>query len=90
MPVTGGTLNGPAASSCEARKVGAETMLARIVAMVAEAQRSRAPIQGLADAVAAWFVPAVVAGRRDRVRRLAASGPDRRRSPTRWSRPSRC
>ena len=48
------------ASSCEARKVGAETMLARIVAMVAEAQRSRAPIQGLADAVAAWFVPAVV------------------------------
>ena len=44
----------------QARKVGAETMLARIVAMVAEAQRSRAPIQGLADAVAAWFVPAVV------------------------------
>ena len=44
----------------EARKVGSETMLARIVALVAEAQRSRAPIQGLADAVAAYFVPAVL------------------------------
>ena len=44
-----------------AEKVGSETVLARIVAMVAEAQRSRAPIQRLADTVAAWFVPAVIA-----------------------------
>jgi Cu+-exporting ATPase len=58
--VTGGTLNRSGSFVMEAHKVGAETMLARIVAMVAEAQRSRAPIQGLADAVAAWFVPAVV------------------------------
>jgi Cu+-exporting ATPase len=58
--VTGGTLNKSGSFVMEARKVGAETMLARIVAMVAEAQRSRAPIQGLADAVAAWFVPTVV------------------------------
>jgi len=59
-PVTGGTLNKAGSFIMEARKVGAETVLARIVAMVAEAQRSRAPIQGLADAVAAYFVPAVV------------------------------
>jgi len=58
--VTGGTLNRTGSFVMEARKVGAETMLARIVAMVAEAQRSRAPIQGLADLVAAYFVPAVV------------------------------
>jgi Cu+-exporting ATPase len=58
--VTGGTLNKSGGFVMEARKVGAETMLARIVAMVAEAQRSRAPIQGLADKVAAYFVPAVV------------------------------
>ncbi len=58
--MTGGTLNKTGSFIMEARKVGAETMLARIVAMVAEAQRSRAPIQGLADAVAAYFVPAVV------------------------------
>jgi Cu+-exporting ATPase len=44
-----------------AQRVGADTMLARIVAMVAEAQRSRAPIQRLADVVAGWFVPAVIA-----------------------------
>jgi Cu+-exporting ATPase len=59
--VTGATLNTSGSFVMEARKVGAETQLAKIVAMVAEAQRSRAPIQGLADKVAAWFVPAVVA-----------------------------
>ncbi|WP_244530521.1 heavy metal translocating P-type ATPase [Salaquimonas pukyongi] len=60
-PVTGGTLNKNGTLAIEARQVGDETMLAQIVAMVAGAQRSRAPIQGLADRVAAWFVPTVVA-----------------------------
>jgi Cu+-exporting ATPase len=58
--VTGGTLNKTGSFIMEARKVGAETMLARIVGLVAEAQRSRAPIQSLADRVAAYFVPAVI------------------------------
>ncbi|PWW01991.1 Cu+-exporting ATPase [Hoeflea marina] len=58
--VTGGTLNGSGTLVIEARQVGDETTLARIVAMVSSAQRSRAPIQGLADRVAGWFVPAVV------------------------------
>ncbi|MBU2486066.1 MAG: copper-translocating P-type ATPase, partial [Alphaproteobacteria bacterium] len=58
--VTGGTLNRNGSLVIEAEKVGDETMLARIVAMVSSAQRSRAPIQGLADRVASWFVPAVV------------------------------
>ena len=57
----GGTLNGRGALIMEAEKVGADTMLARIVQMVADAQRSRAPIQRVADVVAGWFVPAVVA-----------------------------
>jgi Cu+-exporting ATPase len=59
--VTGGTLNGTGSFIMEAEKVGADTLLARIVRMVSEAQRSRAPIQRLADRVAAWFVPAVIA-----------------------------
>jgi Cu+-exporting ATPase len=58
--VTGGTLNGTGSLVIEARRVGAETLLARIVRMVSEAQRSRAPIQRLADRVSAWFVPAVI------------------------------
>src|SRR5690606_20685413 len=58
--LTGGTLNGTGALVMRAELVGADTMLSRIVDMVASAQRSRAPIQGLADRVAAWFVPAVV------------------------------
>ncbi len=58
--LVGGTVNGTSSLVMRAEKVGADTMLARIVAMVAEAQRSRAPIQHLADAVAAWFVPAVL------------------------------
>jgi len=58
--VTGGTLNKSGTFIMEAERVGRETMLAQIVKMVSEAQRSRAPIQGLADKVAGWFVPAVV------------------------------
>lgn len=58
--VIGGTLNASGSLLIEAKRVGRDTMLARIVALVAEAQRSRAPIQRLADAVAGWFVPAVI------------------------------
>ncbi|MBO6783971.1 MAG: HAD-IC family P-type ATPase, partial [Alphaproteobacteria bacterium] len=56
----GGTLNGTGSLVMEAERVGSETMLSRIVQLVAEAQRSRAPIQRLVDVVAAWFVPIVV------------------------------
>ena len=59
-PVTGGTLNQTGAFVMRAEKVGRETLLAHIVQMVAQAQRSRAPVQRLADRVAAVFVPAVV------------------------------
>jgi Cu+-exporting ATPase len=69
MPVTkevgasviGGTMNQSGALMIEAQKVGRDTMLARIVQLVAEAQRSRAPIQRLADQVSGYFVPAVIA-----------------------------
>ena len=68
MPVTkeaginviGGTMNQSGALIIEARKVGVDTMLSQIVQLVAQAQRSRAPIQRLADEVSAWFVPAVI------------------------------
>jgi Cu+-exporting ATPase len=56
----GGTVNGTGALVMRADKVGADTMLARIVTMVAEAQRSRAPIQRMADTVSGYFVPAVL------------------------------
>ncbi len=59
--VTGGTVNQTGSVVIEAERVGSETVLAQIVEMVAQAQRSRAPIQGLADKFAAWFVPAVIA-----------------------------
>jgi Cu+-exporting ATPase len=59
--VTGGTVNGTGGFVFRADKVGADSLLARIVHMVADAQRSRAPIQGLVDRVAAIFVPAVLA-----------------------------
>jgi Cu+-exporting ATPase len=59
--VTGGTLNTTGSILMEAQRVGSDTVLARIVQMVGEAQRSRAPIQALADKVAGWFVPAVLA-----------------------------
>jgi Cu+-exporting ATPase len=58
--VIGGTVNTTGSFVMTATKVGSDTVLSRIVALVAEAQRSRAPVQKLADAVAAWFVPAVV------------------------------
>ncbi|HEU4582447.1 MAG TPA: heavy metal translocating P-type ATPase, partial [Polyangiaceae bacterium] len=58
--VRAGTLNGSGALVVRAERVGAETLLARIVQLVAEAQRSRAPIQRMADRVSSWFVPAVV------------------------------
>jgi len=59
-PVVGATLNQTGSFVMHAEKVGEETLLAQIIQMVAEAQRSRAPIQKLADAVAGWFVPAVI------------------------------
>jgi len=58
--VTGGTVNGSGSFIMTVSRVGDDTLLSRIVHMVAEAQRSRAPIQRLADVVAAWFVPAVM------------------------------
>ena len=58
--VTGGTINGTGSVVMRAERVGGDTLLAQIVRMVSDAQRSRAPIQKLADRVAAWFVPAVV------------------------------
>ena len=59
--VTGGTVNGTGTFVMEAQRVGNDTMLAQIVRLVSEAQRSRAPVQRLADTVSGWFVPIVVA-----------------------------
>ena len=59
--VSGGTVNTTGGMVMKAERVGSETMLAQIVNLVAQAQRSRAPIQALADKVAGWFVPAVLA-----------------------------
>ena len=59
--LTGGTVNGTGGLLMEAERVGSDTLLAQIVRMVSEAQRSRAPIQRLADSVAGWFVPIVMA-----------------------------
>lgn len=59
--LTGGTVNGTGSIIMEAQAVGSDTMLARIVRMVAEAQRSRAPIQAVADRISGWFVPLVIA-----------------------------
>jgi Cu+-exporting ATPase len=86
MPVTkaqgasviGGTLNGSGGFVMRAEKVGRDTLLAHIVQMVATAQRSRAPIQRLADVVAAWFVPAVIAAALLAFAAWAAFGPEPR------------
>ncbi len=59
--LVGGTINQTGSLTMKAENVGSQTMLARIVQMVAEAQRSRAPVQRLADTVSGWFVPGVVA-----------------------------
>ncbi|MES2159171.1 MAG: heavy metal translocating P-type ATPase [Pseudomonadota bacterium] len=59
--LTGGTVNSTGSLVMEAQAVGSDTVLARIVKMVAEAQRSRAPIQAVADQISGWFVPLVVA-----------------------------
>ena len=59
--VTGATVNGTGSFLMRAERVGSDTMLAQIVQLVSQAQRTRAPIQRLADRVAAWFVPAVIA-----------------------------
>ena len=58
--LTGGTVNGTGSLVMEAQAVGSDTVLARIVRMVAEAQRSRAPIQAVADRISGWFVPLVI------------------------------
>ena len=76
--VTGGTVNGQGGFVMRAERVGRETLLARIVALVAEAQRSRAPVQGLADRVAAIFVPAVVGVAAATFAAWAAWGPEPR------------
>jgi Cu+-exporting ATPase len=88
MPVTrqvseaviGGTVNQSGALIIEARKVGSDTVLSQIVQLVAQAQRSRAPIQRMADRVAGWFVPAVIAVALLAFAAWAAFGPEPRLS----------
>ena len=81
--VIGATVNGTGWLLMRAERVGSDTMLAQIVQMVSEAQRSRAPIQRLADRVAAFFVPAVLASRSSR----SSCGSDGARSRD-WPTPS--
>ena len=88
--VIGGTMNGAGSFVMRADKVGRDTMLAQIVQMVAQAQRSRAPIQRLADQVSGWFVPLVIAVARPRLRRLGDLGTGAALRLRRWSRRSRC
>ena len=77
-PLTAGALNTTGGLVMRAEKVGADTLLARIVAMVAQAQRSRAPIQRLADKVSGWFVPAILLVAASAFAGWAALGPDPR------------
>jgi len=77
-PVVGGTVNGTGTLVVEAQRVGADTLLAQIVRLVSQAQRSRAPIQRLADRVAGWFVPAVLAVAAATFAVWAAYGPEPR------------
>ena len=74
-PVTGGTVNGTGAFVMRADRVGSDTLVARIAALVATAGRSRAPIQATADVVASWFVPAVVVAAAVTFAAWAAFGP---------------
>jgi Cu+-exporting ATPase len=76
--VTGGTVNGTGTFVMEAQRVGADTLLAQIVRMVSDAQRSRAPIQHLADKVSSWFVPIVIAIAVATFATWAAFGPEPR------------
>ncbi|EQD37387.1 ATPase, P-type, ATPase-associated region domain protein, partial [mine drainage metagenome] len=76
--VTGATVNQTGTLLLRADKVGADTLLAQIVNLVAQAQRSKAPLQRVADRVAAWFVPAVVAVAVLAFVAWAAFGPDPR------------
>ncbi len=73
-----------------AERVGRDTLLAQIVQMVAEAQRSRAPIQRLADQVSGWFVPLVIAIAVDGLRRLGVFGSGAALRLSAWSPRSRC
>ncbi len=77
-PVTGATINGNGAFVMRAQRVGADTLLSQIVRMVMDAQRTRAPIQRLADVVSGWFVPAVVVAAAIAFAAWAAFGPDPR------------
>ncbi len=80
--ITGGTVNGAGGLVMRAERVGEQTMLAQIVRLVAEAQRSRAPIQSLADRVSAVFVPAVIAAAAVTFAAWALWGP---RTPAGWT-----
>jgi Cu+-exporting ATPase len=75
-PVTGGTINTTGSFVMRAERVGSQTLLAQIVRMVGQAQRSRAPIQRLADTVAGYFVPAVIAAAVATFAIWALAGPD--------------
>jgi Cu+-exporting ATPase len=76
--LVGGSINGAGGLVMRAEKVGSETLLARIVQLVAEAQRSRAPIQRLADQVSGWFAPAVIVAAMATAVFWAALGPEPR------------
>ena len=77
-PVTGATVNGNGSFVLRAERVGKDTLLSQIVRMVSDAQRSRAPIQRLADVVSGWFVPAVIAAAAVAFAAWAIFGPEPR------------